>query len=213
MPLHQRINIDDKTEFLIWHIEEPLEELQKNIKLTVADELKLHKRKSLVHQKGLLASRKLLLEAGISPVGLRHDLNGVPELESGQQLSISHTKTVAGIALGAQPLGIDLEVYRPKIERIAPRFLHAKESFALEDTGTIEKITLIWTAKEALYKALKQKGIIFSQQLCVTPFNWGDQRGSAKVFISDNTLEFSLNFIIQKDYCGTLATQKNNIEL
>ena len=208
MPLYQRINIDDKTEFLIWHIEESLEELQKNIKLTVADELKLHKRKSLVHQKGLLASRKLLLEAGISPVGLRHDLNGVPELESGQQLSISHTKTVAGIALGTQPIGIDLEIFRPKIERIATRFLHDQESFALQGKGTIEKLTLIWTAKEALYKALKKKGIIFSEQLIVAPFEWGDPQGHAKVLISDKTLNFSLNFIIEKAYCGTLATPK-----
>ncbi len=213
MPLQQRINIDDKTEFLIWHIEEPLEELQKNMKLAVRDELRFHKRKNLAHQKGFLASRKLLLEAGISPSGLRHDPNGVPALESGQQLSISHTKTVAGIALGTQPLGIDLEVYRPKIERIAPRFLHYKESFALEGIRKVEKLTLIWTAKEALYKALKQKGIIFSQQLSVAPFNWGDERGSAKVFISDNTLEFSLNFIVDKDYCGSLATQKNNIRI
>ena len=209
MPLHQRINIDDKTEFLIWHIEEPLEELQKNIKLTVADELKLHKRKSLVHQKGFLASRKLLLEAGISPAGLRHDLNGVPELESGQQLSISHTRNLAGIALGTIPLGIDLEVYRPKIERIAPRFLHPNESFALESPLKIEKLTLIWTAKEALYKALKIKGIVFSEQLLVTPFQWGDTCGSAKVFISGKTLDFSLNFIIEKTYCGTLALQNN----
>lgn len=213
MPLYQRVNIDVKTEFLIWHIEEPLDELQKNIKLTVADELKLHKRKSLVHQKGFLASRKLLLEAGISPAGLRNDLNGVPELESGQQLSISHTKTVAGIALGTQSIGIDLEIYRPKIERIAPRFMHSNENFAFEGTRIVEKLTLIWTAKEALYKALKQKGVIFSEQLIVAPFEWGDTQGHAKVLISDNTLEFSLNFIIQKDYCGTLATQKNNIRL
>jgi 4'-phosphopantetheinyl transferase len=213
MPLKQRVNIDEKTQILIWHIEEPLEVLKKNLKLSKSDEIRFQNRRIVSHQKQFMASRRLLMEAGLSPQTLYHDPYGIPILESGQQLSISHTKNLAGIALGNKPLGIDLEVYRPKIERIAPRFLHANESFALEDTGTIEKLTLIWTAKEALYKALKQKGIIFSQQLCVTPFFWGDQRGSAKVFISDNTLEFSLNFIIQKDYCGTLATQKNNIKL
>ena len=208
MPLEQRVNIDEQTQILIWQIEETLEALQKNIKLSKADKIRFQKRKIISHQKEFLASRRLLLEAGVSPEGLSHDPDGIPHLESGQQLSISHTKNLAGIALGSQPLGIDLEVYRPKIERIAPRFLHAEENYALESPMKIEKLSLIWTAKEALYKALKQKGIVFSEQLLVAPFQWGDPRGSAKVFISDKTLDFSLNFIVRKAYCGTLATQK-----
>ena len=56
----------------------------------------------------------------------------------------------------------------------------------------IEKLTLIWTAKEALYKALNQKGIIFSEQLLVTPFQWGDKKGSAKVFFKEKALIFLL---------------------
>ena len=209
MPLHQRVNIDEQTQILIWHIEEPLEQLKKDLKLAKADEIRLQKRKILSHQKEFLASRRLLLEAGIPPHSLSHDPNGIPRLESGQQLSITHTKNLAGIALGTKPLGIDIEVFRPKIRRIATRFLHDQESFALEGKGTIEKITLIWTAKEALYKALKKKGIIFSEQLMVSPFEWGDPQGHAKVLISDKTLNFSLNFIIEKSYCGTIATPKN----
>ena len=209
MPIHQRRKIDEHTRILIWHIEEPLEVLKKNLKLSKADEIRFQKRKVISHQKEFLASRRLLLEAGISPLDLSHDLKNVPHLESGQQLSISHTRNLAGIALGTIPLGIDLEVYRPKIERIAPRFLHPNESFALESHLKIEKLTLIWTAKEALYKALKIKGIVFSEQLLVAPFQWGETSGSAKVLISGKTLDFSLNFITEKAYCGTLATPKN----
>ena len=147
MPLHQRVYIDEQTQILIWRIEEPLEQLKKDLKLAKADEIRFQKRKILSHQKEFLASRRLLLEAGIPPHSLSHDPNGIPRLESGQQLSITHTKNLAGIALGTKPLGIDIEVFRPKIRRIATRFLHDQESFALEGKGTIEKITLIWTAK------------------------------------------------------------------
>lgn len=209
MPLHQRVNIDEQTRILIWHIEEPLEQLKKDLKLAKADEIRLQKRKILSHQKEFLASRRLLLEAGIPPHSLSHDPNGIPRLESGQQLSITHTKNLAGIALGTKPLGIDIEVFRPKIHRIATRFLHTEESFALKDDHVIEKLTLIWTAKEALYKALNQKGIIFSEQLLVTPFQWGDKKGSAKVFFQGKSMDFSLNFIIEKAYCASLATPKN----
>ena len=209
MPLHHRVNIDEHTRILIWHIEEPLEQLKKDLKLAKADEIRLQKRKILSHQKEFLASRRLLLEAGIPPHSLSHDPNGIPRLESGQQLSITHTKNLAGIALGTKPLGIDIEVFRPKIHRIATRFLHTEESFALKDDHVIEKLTLIWTAKEALYKALNQKGIIFSEQLLVTPFQWGDKKGSAKVFFQGKSIDFSLNFIIEKVYCASLATPKN----
>ena len=156
-----------------------------------------------------MASRRLLLEAGIPTHSLSHDPNGIPRPESGQQLSITHTKNLAGIALGTKPLGIDIEVFRPKIRRIATRFLHADETFVLKGDQVIEKLTLIWTAKEALYKALNQKGIIFSEQLLVTPFQWGDKKGTAKVFFQGKSMDFSLNFIIEKAYCASLATQKN----
>ena len=209
MPLHLRVNIEEQIRILIWHIEEPLEELKKDLKLAKADEIRFQKRKILSHQKEFLASRRLLLEAGIPPHFLTHDPNGIPRLESGQQLSISHTKNLAGIALGTKPLGIDIEVFRPKIRRIATRFLHADETFVLKGDQVIEKLTLIWTAKEALYKALNQKGIIFSEQLLVTPFQWGDKKGTAKVFFQGKSMDFSLNFIIEKAYCASLATPKN----
>ena len=209
MPLHQRVNINEQTQILIWHIEEPLEQLKKDLRLSKTDEFRFKKRKILSHQKEFLASRRLLLEAGIPPHFLNHDSNGIPRLESGQQISISHTKTLAGIALGPKPLGIDIEVFQPKIRRIATRFLHADETFVLKGNQVIEKLTLIWTAKEALYKALNQKGIIFSQNLQVSPFQWGDRKGSAKVFFEGKSIDFSLNFIIEKVYCASLATPKN----
>ena len=132
MPFHQRINIDDKTEILTWHIQETLEALQKDLTLAKRDQVRFLKRKSLSHQKGFLASRKLLLMAGVAPQTLWHSTDGIPKLESGQQISISHSKTVAGIALGENNLGIDFETYRSNIHKIAPRYLHIAETFALE---------------------------------------------------------------------------------
>ena len=187
MPLHQRIIIDEQTQILIWHIEEPLETLKKDLLLAEADKIRFQKRKIISHQKEFIATRKLLIEAGIDPVNLSHDPDGVPRLDTGQMISISHTETVAAIALGENNLGIDIEIFRSKIHNIAPRFLHTSETFALEGEQSTEKLTLIWTAKEALYKALKQKGIFFSKQLCVANFQWGDKQGSAKVFIFLNT--------------------------
>ena len=61
----------------------------------------------------------------------------------------------------------------------------------------IEKLTLIWTAKEALYKALNQKGLFFLTTPSA-PFQWGDRKGSAKVFFKEKALIFLLILSLKK---------------
>ncbi len=209
MPLNNRIVLSDDLQILIWHIEESMEEISQNLTLTPEDKNRLQKRKKSNHQKGFLATRKLFLAADIDPSNLRYNAMGAPVLKSGKKLSISHSKTVAGIAYGTKPLGFDLECYQEKIINIANRFLHPEEDFTRNGDTAIRKLTLLWTAKEALYKAIQQPGIIFSQQLLIAPFEWGAENGTAKVFIQDKTLDFSLKFIVGKSYCGTLAVQNN----
>tara|TARA_B100001057_G_C22526382_1_gene824012 strand:- start:44 stop:676 length:633 start_codon:yes stop_codon:yes gene_type:complete len=209
MPLANSIVISDDLKILIWHIEESLEELSSNIRLTVEDLNRLKKHKKEINQKEFFAIRNLLLSADISPENLFYNPMGAPVLKSGKKLSISHSKTVAGIAYGSNPVGFDLECYQRKILNIAPRFLHLEEDFVKKGTNEIEKITLVWTAKEALYKVIQKDGINFSDQLLVAPFEWGAKSGTAKVFISDKIFHFSLIFIVEKTYCGTLAINKN----
>ena len=146
MPLTNSINLSNDLQILIWNIEESLEVLEKNLKLSEADKVRFQKRKITAHQKEFLASRRLLMEAGVSPEELSHDTDGIPYLRSGQQLSISHTRNLAGIALGKKSLGIDLEIYRPKILDIANRFLHPDESFALEGTRKLKN--LAWFGRQ-----------------------------------------------------------------
>ena len=209
MPLTNSIILSNDTQILIWHIEESLEELSENIQLTVEDLNRLKKLKKLINQKGFFAIRNLLFSLDINSKNLLYNAMGAPVLKSGKKLSISHSKTVAGLAYGSNPAGFDLECYQKKILNIAPRFLHLEEDFVKKGTNLIEKTTLVWTAKEALYKVIQKKGINFSMQLLVAPFEWGAKSGSAKVFISDQIFHFSLIFIVEKTYCGTLAIDKN----
>ena len=208
MPLINSIVLSNDLQILIWHIEESLEELFENIKLTSEDLSRLKKRKKVINQKGFLAIRNLFLSADINPEKLFYNSTGAPVLKSGKKLSISHSQTVAGIAYGSKPVGFDLECYQKKILNIAPRFLNLEEDFVWQGSYVIEKITLVWTAKEALYKVIQKEGINFSEQLLIAPFEWGAKSGSAKVFIYDQIFHFSLKFIVEKTYCGTLAINK-----
>ena len=78
MPLHQRIKTDKETEIWIWHIDEGVDQLRKDLRLTEADQNRFEKRKSTNHQKGFLATRKLLVSAGIPPNNLSHNNDGIP---------------------------------------------------------------------------------------------------------------------------------------
>ena len=205
MPLINRINLSKELQIFIWHIEESIEDLFENIKLTPDDLNRLKKRKKIINQKGFLAIRNLFLYSDINPENLSYNSMGAPVLKSGKKISISHSQTVAGIAYGSNPLGFDLQYYQKKILNIAPRFLHIEEDFVWYGSYEIEKITLVWTAKEAIYKLIQKKGINFSEQLLIAPFEWGAKSGSAKVFVSNQILHFSLKFIVEKTYCGTLA--------
>jgi hypothetical protein len=68
-------------------------------------------------------------------------------------------------------VGVDVEVVRDKAQRIARKFLTADELSATEILAsaqpgrTTELYSLLWSAKETLYKLAGQRGIIFRQNL------------------------------------------------
>ena len=61
-----------------------------------------------------------------------------------------------------------IETERAQIHRIAHKFLH--ESEATWASGDGEKLTKIWTAKEALYKLHGRTQLIFAEQLVISDF-------------------------------------------
>ena len=93
MPLEQRVNIDKKTLILIWDVKESIERLNKNLKLSKSDELRLQKRKTAAHQKQFLASRALLMEAGVSLAALSFDKDGIPQQKCDESWSMDNLKT------------------------------------------------------------------------------------------------------------------------
>ena len=207
MPLRDHIFLEGNIQVFTWQIEESLEDLKSNMLLSTVDQKRLNMRKSVHHQKGFLATRKLILHAGIDSATVKYNPNGAPFLDSGKHLSITHSKTQAGIAVGDHSLGFDIEEYHLKIQNIAPKFLHKDEYYAIESLNPIETLTRIWTAKEALYKALNIPGISFSKQLLITPFQADQTKGNAEVTMGGEFRKFSLDFILNKDHCATLAVE------
>lgn len=72
-----------------------------------------------------------------------------------QHLSISDTGPFVALSLSAEPHGIDIERYDPRALKLAPRFL--SDSECSEFSLSARTATLLWSAKEAVFKRLEQQ--------------------------------------------------------
>jgi phosphopantetheinyl transferase len=106
---------------------------------------------------------------------VHNDATGRPWLAgTGHRLtvSLSHSGTwVAAVLSDGGRVGIDIEIIRDKAQRLAGKFLAANEWTAAQTAPDgLAHYTLLWSAKETLYKLAAQRGIIFKTQLLLGSF-------------------------------------------
>lgn len=112
---------------------------------------------------------------------LHNEVTGRPWLAgapSGTVVSLSHSgEWVAALLSTDGRVGVDVEIIRDKARRVATKFLNPTE---LEITASIAEasltkcFSLLWSAKETLYKLAAQPGIIFREQLLLDNFALAD---------------------------------------
>ena len=102
---------------------------------------------------------------------ISHDFYGKPyfEEETDLNISITHSLCWCGVAVASKKdgfFGIDVESSeRKQIEKVAPRVFTAKE--IQDSTGDLSKLIKLWTAKEAVFKAIDKQGINFKRDILV----------------------------------------------
>lgn len=106
----------------------------------------------------ILATRQLLRDLFGPDATLCHHPNGSPYLHNNPiHISISHCATHIAIATHpTQRIGIDIETWRPTLERVKEKFLTPDE---IATYNTPELLLQAWTAKEAIYKAAGISGL------------------------------------------------------
>jgi 4'-phosphopantetheinyl transferase len=173
MPLFKTILHDSTTEILVWKITETFEQLLSEVKLNEKSKARLAGMKSVSHQCGFLSVRKLLQEKGYTDFDLYYDEFGKPHLQDGRHISISHSHEFSTIILSDENCGIDLEMQREKIITIAHKFAEHEFEFLkdVSEKNYIRQLTVIWGAKEAVFKIRNEVGISFNDHIHVAPFN------------------------------------------
>lgn len=211
MPLYKTINFNSSTQILVWKITESYEQLFDEVKLNEKSLLRLSGMMSQLHQRGFLSVRRLLQEAGYNDFELYYDEFGKPHLLNEKYISISHSHEFSTIIISGQKAGIDIEMQREKIIRIADKFVNATELHHLKTFDTInyiKKLTVKWGAKEAIFKIRNEPGISFKEHICVNSFEIKDKTTIAILEIENIKQQFSIHFEEFENFTLVYAFEK-----
>ncbi len=170
MPLFFEQTINEHTKLGIWKIEEPEKfflkagSLQRSI---------THPHKRLQHLAGRFLLSYLFPQFPLSLIQIKNTKK--PFLENDAfHFSISHCGNFAAAVVSTkEKVGIDIEIKTPKIEKIAHKFLHFSEAKWIDQQLTnnennytkIDLLTIVWCAKEALFKWWGEGGVDFSEMM------------------------------------------------
>lgn len=189
------------TQLLVWSIDESIDELRCNIVLTEQSQARLNSMKSDLHQRAFLSVRQLLLQLGYTDADLYYDASGKPHLTDGKCISISHSHQLAVVIVSNQAVGVDVELLREKVAKIGPKFCASELPFLSPDlTSEIERLTVIWGAKEAVFKIVNQEGISFKDHIFVAPFDLNSANTTATLALGLLPRNFAVQYQLLTDY-------------
>jgi phosphopantetheinyl transferase len=196
MPLYKTITVNSTTKVLIWKIEESYDELNDGIILTDKSAARVNNMKSELHQRGFLSIRHLLASEGYADHDLYYDENGKPHLKNGLKISITHSFTFSAIIISDIEVGIDVEKKREKILRIAHKFTTINDYQKLNHQDVIiRKLTIVWCAKESLYKSFNSVGLTFLNHIFVDDFSLYSNETTALVDFEDKKESYHIWFL------------------
>lgn len=211
MPLYKTINVSETTRVFVWKITESFEALQSEVQLNASNGIRLKGMKSQLHQRAFLSVRKLLQHSGYDDFDLYYDEFGKPHLNDGKHISITHSHEFSAIVLSDENIGIDMEMKRDMIVRIADKFVGGEADFLIEDDKDdyISKLTAIWGAKESIFKILNEKGISFKDHIKINPFEMGEKKVAAWLDFEQMKKCYSVCFEEIECFVLVYAVEKN----
>ena len=170
--LIEKHTYDNGLAIALWDIQESEEELMSllNNDEVVAEEIIPFT--STKRRLEYLASRCALNELVGSEQHVCYYPNDAPYLANNTlNISISHTGHYALVATHpTDKVGIDIERIGDKVERVKHKFLSPAELESIDARSTKIHLTILWAAKEAMYKVMGIETVEFTEQIIIEPF-------------------------------------------
>jgi len=159
---------------LVWKIVEEVEYLKSEIyeQLNLDDKYYFENINNIRRRKEWLIVRILLKQKLENYECILYDFNNKPYLKSGIKISISHSVDFVGIILSSnQEVAIDIEQISERSEKIKHKFMSKNEIKNIDISDINLSYTILWSAKETLYKMYGEKNLIFNENIIIQKFN------------------------------------------
>lgn len=139
---------------------------------------------------------------------IKDEYNKPHVLIDGKQMfiSITHSHQYASVMVsGEHQVALDMELIDHRIERVAQKFMTEQEFSFMDAQHKRQMQTVIWSAKESLYKYYGKKELDFKKHLAIAPFAWHNQIVELTGYIQKNNLNMALTVHVEviEDYVLT----------
>ncbi len=177
MPLVYQQNINDATKLAIWHIAESedffLAEVPVQRTIT-------HPHKRLQHMAGRFLLKELFPDFPHSLIQIAETRK--PFLpDEAYHFSISHCGDFAAAIVSTKNrVGVDIELYTDKVERVKHKFLSEDEQTLLQNSNVennlpnIQLLTAAWSIKETIFKWEGKGELDFKEHMQIRTFDFKD---------------------------------------
>ncbi len=172
MPFKYTHTFAENGELILWEITETVRWFHERMTLSPALEREFRLIQVSEKRQQWMASRFALQQlARTAVLDVIKDTYGKPHFVNDNRfISISHCSGMAAAISAEIPVGVDVEIIHPRVQRIRDRFLSADEIVIMGVTDA--DLMLAWSAKEAVYKMYGEKGLIFKEDICILKRNY-----------------------------------------
>ncbi len=207
MPLFYQQNINHTTQLAIWKIEEPVAFFLQKVTLQSTIH---HPHKVLQHLAGRYLLQLLFPDFPYDELMIADSKK--PYLPNEQyHFSITHCGNyAAAIASKEERVGIDIEIPTQRVLKVVNKFLNEEEQkiFPLAVTN-IKLATLLWCAKEAMFKWWSWGGVDFKKMLMIDYFEMKQKGGFSATIMYEQEISLTIQYKFFEEVCLCYTSQKN----
>lgn len=205
MPLFSHKHLHPEGEVGLWDIREDETWFKNRLNIFPEEAKNLSRIKGQGRRLEWLGARYLLhqMSQRKDRGALIKDEFGKPHLENSEwQISISHSAHMAAAIAAPHSVGIDIQIFVPKIARLAHKYMRPEEMDSLSNPTELQHLHVYWCAKETLYKIYGRKLLDFKKNIHVTPFTYNKGGGQFKGRVTKDDFDrsFHLFYEVIGDY-------------
>ncbi len=153
------------------------------------------------------AKTKLIQHLYQQPFAIKKDEFGKPYIdEIDEHISISHTKSACAILFTrASEPGMDIELFRPQLFKIYPKYLSIVEQ-EKHDVKDLKTLTILWSAKEAIFKWHGIGEVDFKRHIYIEHIDFENNKLKAKFLKTQYKANLNLEFMEHQAHIITYIT-------